>query len=79
MFQLTPQQWLTKLRIEEAMRRLHGEEHIAGIGLACGFTDQSAFARQFKATVGMTPRDYRNMAGGSAQRLPTKSNVERVA
>ncbi|HKR75409.1 MAG TPA: AraC family transcriptional regulator [Rhodanobacter sp.] len=69
-FQLTPQQWLTKLRIEEAMRLLHGDEPIAGIGLACGFADQSAFARQFKATVGMTPRDYRSMAGRSARLLP---------
>lgn len=82
-FQLTPQQWLTKLRIEEAMRRLHGDEPIAGIGLACGFADQSAFARQFKATVGMTPRDYRNMAGGgsvhSIQRLSAARAAESVA
>lgn len=58
-FQLTPQQVLTKLRIEAAMQFLQGDESIAAIGLACGFTDQSAFARQFKSTVGMTPRDYR--------------------
>jgi AraC-like DNA-binding protein len=59
--QLTPQQWLSKLRIEAAMRMLHGERSIAGVGLACGFTDQSAFTRQFKATTGMTPRAYRAM------------------
>lgn len=58
-FQLTPQQLLTKLRIEEAMRLLHTDARIAEIGQACGFSDQSAFARQFKATVGMPPRDYR--------------------
>ena len=58
-FQLTPQQLLTKLRIEEAMRLLHTDTRIAEIGQACGFSDQSAFARQFKATVGMAPRDYR--------------------
>lgn len=60
-FQLSPQQALTKLRIEEAMRRLRGADTVADIGLACGFTDQSAFARQFKATVGLTPREYRNL------------------
>jgi AraC-like DNA-binding protein len=60
-FQLTPQQVLTKLRIEAAMRHLQGGQSVAAIGLACGFADQSAFARQFKATVGMTPRDYRSM------------------
>ena len=72
-FQLTPQQWLTKLRIEEAMRLLHGDDPIAAVGLACGFADQSAFARQFKATVGMTPRDYRSMAGRSVQLLPLRT------
>ncbi len=60
-FQLTPQQVLTKLRIEAAMRMLQGEDSVAAIGLACGFADQSSFARQFKATVGMPPRDYRSM------------------
>lgn len=58
-FQLTPQQVLTKLRIEAAMRMLHGTDSIAAVGMACGFVDQSAFARQFKATVGMTPREFR--------------------
>ena len=61
-FQITPQQALTRLRIEAAMRLLNGEDSIAAIGLACGFADQSAFARQFKATVGMTPRAYRKLA-----------------
>lgn len=62
-FQVTPQQLLTKLRIESAMRLLYGDESIASIGQRCGFSDQSAFARQFKATVGMTPRDYRTLKG----------------
>jgi len=58
-FQITPQQMLIKLRIEEATRLLQGGASIAEIGQSCGFSDQSAFARQFKATVGMPPRDYR--------------------
>ena len=60
-FQLTPQQSLIKLRIEMAMRLLREAGSIAGIGQRCGFSDQSAFARQFKATVGMTPSEYRNL------------------
>jgi len=60
-FQLTPQQYLIKLRIEMAMRLLREAGSIAGIGQRCGFSDQSAFARQFKATVGMTPSEYRNL------------------
>jgi AraC-like DNA-binding protein len=65
-FQLTPQQVLTKLRIEAAMRLLHTDDSVASIGVACGFVDQSAFARQFKATVGMTPRAYRSLLHESA-------------
>lgn len=60
-FQLTPQQALTRLRIDAAMRLLCGDASIAQVGLACGFSDQSAFARQFKATVGMAPREYRGL------------------
>lgn len=61
-FQLTPQQVLTKLRLETAMRLLHTDTSIAEIGQVCGFSDQSAFARQFKCTVGIPPRDYRMLA-----------------
>jgi PAS domain S-box-containing protein len=61
-FHLTPQQWLTRLRIEAAMELLRGSDSIASIGLSCGFSDQSAFSRQFKASVGATPRDYRRIA-----------------
>jgi AraC-like DNA-binding protein len=62
LFQLTPQQVLAKLRIEAAMRLLGGSTRIADIGQACGFADQSAFARQFKAIVGITPSAWRRVA-----------------
>ncbi len=65
-FQLTPQQMLTKLRVDAAMTLLEGDDTVAAIGQACGFVDQSAFARQFKASTGMTPRDYRKLTGGKA-------------
>jgi len=58
-FQMTPQQVLTRLRIQMAMHLLHGNDSIASIGQACGFTDQSAFTRKFKAESGMSPRAYR--------------------
>jgi AraC-like DNA-binding protein len=58
-FQLTPHQLLNKLRVEAAMRHLRGADSVAAIAASCGFADQSAFARRFKATVGMTPREYR--------------------
>ena len=58
-FQMTPQQVLNRLRIQMAQHLLHGDDSIAAIGQACGFSDQSAFTRKFKAEVGMAPRAYR--------------------
>lgn len=65
-FQLTPQQMLTKVRIDTAIGLLQGDATVATVGQACGFEDQSAFARQFKATTGMTPRDYRKLAAATS-------------
>jgi AraC-like DNA-binding protein len=51
-----------------AMHLLHGNDSIASIGQACGFSDQSAFTRKFKAEAGVSPRAYRaritELAGG---------------
>ena len=59
-FQLTPRQLLTKARIDAASTLLLDERRsVAEIAQACGYGDQSAFARQFKATVGLTPSAYR--------------------
>ena len=69
-FQMTPQQVLTRLRIQMAMHLLHGPDSIASIGQACGFTDQSAFTRKFRAETGMAPRQYRLQVNARAARQP---------
>lgn len=62
-FHLTPRQLLTKTRLEQASRLLQDAGlRIAEIAQACGYADQSAFTRQFRATVGLTPRDFRARA-----------------
>ena len=59
-FYVTPRQLLTKTRIEAASRLLvDTARSIADIAYACGYCDHSAFTRQFKATVGVAPADYR--------------------
>jgi AraC-like DNA-binding protein len=59
-FGLTACQLVTKTRIDAASNLLRTtHEPVAAIAIACGYCDQSAFTRQFKATVGITPRQYR--------------------
>jgi AraC-like DNA-binding protein len=59
-FQLTPGQLIQKVRMEIAVRRLREtNDPIANIALDCGYSDQSAFTRQFRQTTGLSPSDYR--------------------
>lgn len=58
-FNITPQQMLTRLRITRAMRLLRSDDSLSSIGQTCGFPDQSAFTHKFKAVVGVTPQAYR--------------------
>lgn len=60
LFRVTAGQYLVKVRIDAACKRLAAtEEPIAQIALSCGYSDQSAFSRQFKQAVGMSPMAYR--------------------
>ena len=66
LFGLTPAQLIIKTRVDAARRMLQeGEAPVAQIALACGYCDQSAFTRQFKAVVGLTPAQYRERAASS--------------
>ena len=60
MFGITAAQLVIKTRIDAARRMLReSAAPIARIALACGYCDQSAFTRQFKAVTGLTPAQYR--------------------
>jgi PAS domain S-box-containing protein len=57
---LTAREFLLRVRVEEAARRLRETgEPLASIASACGFYDQSAFTRHFRAITGLTPSVYR--------------------
>jgi len=59
-FQLTCGRYISKVRIDTGCNLLQtGEMSIAEIAQVCGYADQSAFSRQFKSLVGMTPGEYR--------------------
>jgi len=63
-FHITVGQLISKTRLDHAARLLLTTEMpIAEIAHACGFYDHSAFSRQFKAAVGVTPSEYREASG----------------
>ena len=60
-FQLTPRQMIHKARLEEGSRLLlHTDLPITEIALRCGYTDHSAFSRQFRALTSLSPSQFRD-------------------
>lgn len=56
----SPIEYHLQLRIRKACRMLEtSPEDITSIAGRCGFEDSNYFSRQFRKTIGMTPRDYR--------------------
>jgi PAS domain S-box-containing protein len=59
-FRLSLKKFIMKTRLEEVSRRLiETDQPLSKIALACGFNDQSALTRQFRATALMPPAAFR--------------------
>lgn len=60
-FRYTPRQLLLQTRLNGALSLIETDpaRSIADIATECGYTDHSAFSRQFKAFTGQTPVQYR--------------------
>lgn len=61
LFGLPPRRYQIKLRIDSARDQLRSGAAIADIAYACGYCDQSAFTRRFRAEVGMSPSEFRRL------------------
>lgn len=60
LYQMSAGQCITRARIDTACHLLFTtRKAIAAIAQDCGYSDQSAFTRQFKQTTGITPKAYR--------------------
>lgn len=58
-YHLTPRQMVSKVRLQVAIELLATDLAITEIGLRCGYSDHSAFCRQFKRHTGLSPSSYR--------------------
>jgi AraC-like DNA-binding protein len=74
-FHLTPRQVLLKTRLDAATALLVTDEKVTDVAALCGYTDHSAFTRQFKATVGITPTEYRALLQPTQGRAPPLSDT----
>ncbi len=65
-FRLSTKKYIMKSRLEKATRLLvHSDQSLVEIASQCGFTDQSAFTRHFRAAVQVTPAIYRKQQQNS--------------
>jgi len=62
-FDLTPGQFIAKIRIDAATRLLRETNlSVSEVAHQCGFYDHSAFSRAFRKATGTTPRLFRQFA-----------------
>jgi AraC-like DNA-binding protein len=59
LFQVTPSQYIQKVRVEKAIELLKENFSITEISSRCGYADHSAFTRQFKQVLGMPPSEFK--------------------
>jgi transcriptional regulator GlxA family with amidase domain len=55
----TPADFVERLRLDEARRRLEADNRIDNVGLSVGFKSTDAFRRAFERRLGINPSDYR--------------------
>ena len=67
-FGCTPNQYVKRLRLEEACNLLVAGYNIQSVAADCGFCDQSYFTREFRILMGLTPKKYQEKYSGEKRR-----------
>jgi AraC-like DNA-binding protein len=57
----TPRKYHQKIRMQHAVSMLCKDYQLEQIAIACGYSDHSSFSRGFKAVLGVTPTEYRQL------------------
>jgi len=65
-FGTSPYRFLIQRRLEVAKDLMRDALPLAHVAAAAGFADQSHFTRQFRATNGLSPGQWRNLYCGNA-------------
>lgn len=65
---LSPRQLIVRVRVEEAVHRIMGDNRpLAEVAADCGFSDHAAMTRQIKELMGVPPSALRSAARGDTE------------
>lgn len=69
---LTPKLFVRVKRFAHALECVHGDDEasLAALALACGYSDQAHFTREFREFAGLTPARYRAASPRYANHVP---------
>jgi AraC family transcriptional regulator len=68
----TPKEYLTRIRLEGAVQmiRVDLQKSVYDVGVDCGFSSQSVFARAFRQRYGVSATELRNLPFSEVAKLP---------
>lgn len=73
-FGCSPGEFVRRQRVEHARAELiHGDADLSTIALSAGFSDQSHFTRQFRASVGIPPAKFRAQHSDTFRSFKTRA------
>lgn len=71
----TPQEYITRIRLEQAVLLMDGDDSLTDIALAAGFATPSHFSHAFGKRFRLTPRRYRTRRRNGKSKIVTVRNA----